>query len=217
MKTGERAAMQQFKNMLMQYDKIVLYGAGIWGEQLLDCIYEWRLYKKVVFAVTNADDRKEHMGIEVINIDSLKECNDKYIVVVSVGNALTDEMCACLNEKNIGPYISLNEPLRSALKEENRSKDVQKKVTEELVQAQKQTAKEIMQLQKQMTEELVQVQKQMTKEIIQLQKQMTEESMLLREVYQKLNRVESRIERLDVLTMVKENCLGQVDEELENE
>lgn len=117
MKRNEKKELDSFKNTLRNYDRIILYGAGIWGELLLRRIYEWKLYKRVTFAVTGISTQTEYMGIEVVSIESLKECKDNYIIVVSVGEALTDELCNYLVLYGIKPYISLNTVLRSALKE----------------------------------------------------------------------------------------------------
>lgn len=231
MRVDEGMALQQFKNILLQYDKIVLYGAGIWGGRILDCIYEWRLYKKVIFAVTDVGDSKEYMGIDVVAIDSIKECSDNYIIVVSVGEELTDELCTYLNKKRIGPYISLNRSLRKAFMEDGiyemlrkENEKWKKTVIEEIIKMQKENwtvntqlqrefEKESTELQDKIYEETAQVLKKtveetewlkkLAEEMIQLQRKTEKESILLNELYQKLTGIENRLDRLDVLTILE--------------
>lgn len=103
------------KEELAPYDKIVIYGAGLYGKLFLEKMYELKIYKKVVFAVTGEPQEKEVLGHDVFDIASFAECSDSFIVVLAVGPNLNSELMENLKKLNILNYLELNNELRKYL------------------------------------------------------------------------------------------------------
>lgn len=106
------------KEKLNPYDKIVIYGAGLYGKLFLEKMYELQIYKKTFFAVTGEPQEKEVLGHDVFDIASFAECGDSFIVVLAVGPNLNFELIKNLKKLNILNYLELNSELRKYLKTE---------------------------------------------------------------------------------------------------
>lgn len=104
----------ELKEKLSGYDRIVIYGAGLYGRLVLDKIYEWHIYKKVKFAISGMPETKEHLGHDIYNISEIRTAKDNYIVVVAVGEHLEKELVDKLNQYHIHSYIKFRDVIRNA-------------------------------------------------------------------------------------------------------
>lgn len=113
---SENSCLREFKKQLECYDRIVIYGAGLYGGLLLEKIYDWHIYKEVEFVTSEALGVKQHLGHKLYNVSKLHTKQDKYIVVIAVGGRLEGEMINTLKHFNISSYIRLSDEMRNALK-----------------------------------------------------------------------------------------------------
>lgn len=110
---------KKFQNMLNEIDKcerIVIYGAGYYGQCLLKRLYSWGIYKKGCFAETLPVKRKEIMGWDVCNIADFVQCDKNTAIIVAVGIKLMEEMVAYLERLNIKNYIVLTDDMRREIR-----------------------------------------------------------------------------------------------------
>lgn len=89
-------------NLIKQYSKIIIYGAGKIALQLVE---ELRIYgiEPDYFAVTQKDDLEEIAGIYIKQIDELISWNEEALVVIAVKNSQQEilETLKRYNYKNI--------------------------------------------------------------------------------------------------------------------
>lgn len=113
--TGVSTLYLRLKEELSSYDKIVIYGGGLYGELFLKKVYDLQIYKKVVFAVTGTPQEKEILGHEVFDIADFENCSENFIVVIAVGVKLNLELKENLEKLNIVNYLELDDELRRYL------------------------------------------------------------------------------------------------------
>lgn len=114
----EKLSSNYLIEKLQPYDKVVIYGAGLYGELFLKRLYELKIYKRTVFAVTGTPQVKEVLGHEVLDIASFAKCKENFVVVLAVGVNLNLELKNNLNKLNISSYIELDDNIRRYLKTE---------------------------------------------------------------------------------------------------
>lgn len=215
MNANQQAKLTRFIATLALHDEIVLYGAGIYGDLLLQRIYDWCLYKKVKFAVTNEPEEPVHKGIDVFPIEYFRNCTANYVIVISVGEALTGEMVKILDGFGLTNYITLDDDLRKALKEDaglqerknlweniKTLRDALNKETEKL-----KASKESNELLKNSNELL----KKSNDILNNMLSRMRDENELLRESYMKVNQLEKRLDKLEEFMREEETCRLNTD------
>ena len=176
MNINQRVKLNQFKSELLLHEEIILYGAGIYGDIILQKIYDWCLYKKIKFVVSGRPTEKIHKGIDVLPVQCLKNYNKDYIIVISVGEALTKEMSKNLEALGLTYYIALDDDLRQALKADT---DLHEKI--DLVTKTGVNLNDLLD-------------------------RIRDESVLLKECYTKLNQIEKRMNKLETFMREEEIC-----------
>lgn len=176
MDSNQGVKLNQFIAALSLHEEIILYGAGKYGDIVLQNIYDWSLYKKVKFAVTDMPKKQTHRGIDVLPIQFFKDYKKNHVIVISAGEILTDEMSKTLDALGINDYIVLDNDLRQALKA---NIDLQEQI-------------KIFTKTNGYLKDLI--------DCIQNQ------NILLKESYKKLNQIEKRMNKLEILMRDEEIC-----------
>ena len=112
----ENKALQSFNREINQFDEIVIYGAGLYGQALVKSLYDSKIYKRLHFAVSEKKTDEYVMGLEVIDIRDVKEWKRNYCVVLAVGCTLEKEMIETLQSLGVENIIRLEENFRGLLR-----------------------------------------------------------------------------------------------------
>jgi len=201
MNANQRLKLNQFIASLSLHDEVILYGAGVYGDLVLQRIYDWRLYKKIKFALTDEPKKSIHKGIDVFPIEYFKKYVGSFVIIVSVGEDLTDEMVKNLNELEITNYITLDADLRSALKEDPGSW-VEKALRDQTDLLRKTIEKE---------KEHIQLVEKTNVLLHDMLDRMRDENELLRENYMKVGLLEKRMDKLETFMREEEICRINTD------
>lgn len=111
----KNSCLCELKEKLSHYDRIIIYGTGMWGDLLLEKIYDWHLYKRVEFVTSDELEVKEHLGHDIYNISKIHIEQDNYIVIAAVRKRLEEEIINKLEQLHISSYIRLSDEMRNAL------------------------------------------------------------------------------------------------------
>lgn len=218
MNTNQYAKLNQFIAQLTIHDEIVLYGAGLYGDILLQRIYDWCLYKKIKFAVTGEPNELVHRGIDVLPIEYFKENEEDYIIVISVGETLTYEMAKTLDNLGITNYLMLDSDLRKILREDPHE---QIEILNEMLKKEKEQNELFNKMLNRIRDEnelLNNMLNRMRDEnglLNNMLNRMRDENMLLKEIYMKMTQLENRMDKLETFMRDEEICRLNIDKILE--
>ena len=92
------------ENFFLQYEKVYLYGAGVYGRELLDSMRIWGL-EPTGFLVSNG--RKEREKVKGLNVYELCEISpdEDLGIIVAVNYNLQKEIETFLKEQGFHHYI----------------------------------------------------------------------------------------------------------------
>ena len=109
----EKARRKKIENVVLNYDTVILYGAGKIGQSAQRVLREGRVNTKIkYFAVTEpGHDPAMVAGIPVKAIDDLQDYKESALVVVAVGKKFVQEVETILKARGFRNYIRFDDML----------------------------------------------------------------------------------------------------------
>jgi len=111
---GQRKA-DAFRNMIAKSDRIIIYGAGFYGNILLRQIEKNCDGITIVFAETGHPKAKEVCGRKCLKIDELAEEKENSLVIISVSRQTQPALISNIKRLGFENYMCLDMELMTAL------------------------------------------------------------------------------------------------------